>query len=697
MKKSVKIVIAILLVIVVALGVIIFAGKSQNKTNTENDSSSSDSENSSSDNSSEIVESEQNDDSISELSHSDIYVEKIIDDDFITGVDVSSFLSEINAGVTYKDFDGNSLDAQGFFNLLADGGVNYVRIRVWNNPTDENGNFYGGGNCDLDTAVQIGQYATNAGMKVLINFHYSDFWADPAKQTAPKSWSDMDIDEKTSALYDYTLESLETLIDNGVDVGMVQIGNETNNGIAGEDTWENMCKLFASGSSAVRYVADEYDKDIMVAVHFTNPENEGSYVSIASYLDKYGVDYDVFASSYYPYWHGTLDNLTSVLSDIADTYDKKVMVAETSYVRTLEDGDGHTNTEYEGKVGDAFDYDISVQGQAHELSAVAKAVSAVGDAGIGMFYWEPAWIPVNVYDEDADDVSDVLEANKKAWEEYGCGWASSYAGDYDEDAKEWYGGSAVDNEAWFDFYGNALETVNIYKYMRTGTDASKSVLSVTAESVNIALGEDVVLPDSVTVLYNTGDTEDVSVTWDTSNVDNNTKGIYEEAGKVNALGRDIDVTCTVTVSSANLLQDPGFEDGANDSAWTITDNAKNNAASIKDDSNNVRTGSYCLHFWAESDISFKVEQTMTLSAGTYTFGGFLQGGDCGDDAEFIIYIKDGDDIISEYSSVTSWQNWDNPEISGFTLDEDSEITVGFSVQAAANGWGSWDDFYLYEE
>src|SRR5699024_9184701 len=102
-------------------------------------------------------------------------------------------------------------------------------IRVWNDPYDADGNGYGGGNNDLDKAIKIGQRATQYGMQAQINFHYSDFCADPGKQMSPKEWMDFSIEEKEAALYDYTKDSLEELVNAGVNVGMVQIGNETNN------------------------------------------------------------------------------------------------------------------------------------------------------------------------------------------------------------------------------------------------------------------------------------------------------------------------------------------------------------------------------------------------------------------------------------------------------------------------------------
>jgi arabinogalactan endo-1,4-beta-galactosidase len=290
-------------------------------------------------------------------------------------------------------------------------------------------------------------------MRVLIDFHYSDFWADPGKQTAPKAWADMGTDEKAAALNEYTKVSLKSLLDAGVDVGMVQVGNETNNGIAGETDSAGMVKMFDAGAHGVRAISEETGKDILVAIHFTNPES-GRYSGYAQMLENGGVDYDVFASSYYPYWHGTLDNLNSELSEVAEKYNKKVMVAETSYVYTLEDGDGCENTETEadyteGK--DTFNFDVSPQGQADSVRAVVNAVASATN-GIGVFYWEPAWLGVS-------DISWSEQRDK--WERYGSGWATEHASGYDHDASS-AGGSSYDNQALFDFRGRPLESLDVF-------------------------------------------------------------------------------------------------------------------------------------------------------------------------------------------------------------------------------------------
>ncbi|NTV78184.1 MAG: cellulase family glycosylhydrolase, partial [Clostridiales bacterium] len=360
-----------------------------------------------------------------------IYIEKVnnLGDDFIKGVDISSYVSVTDSGAVFKDFSGAAIDGQGFFNLLKDSGVNYVRIRVWNNPYTSAGNGYGGGNNDVAKATIMGKMATNAGLKVLVDFHYSDFWADPGKQDAPKAWASMSLAEKETALYDYTKTSLTSMISAGVDVGMVQIGNETNGGIAGEASWTNMCTLFNAGSRAVREIETATGKDILVALHFTNPETSGRYTGYAATLKNNNVDYDVFATSYYPFWHGSLSNLTSVLSTVASTYGKKVMVAETSYAYTSLDGDGHENSVVQGKAGQTQNYAFSVQGQASAVRDVIAAVAAVGDAGIGVFYWEPAWIPVeNINNATAANTAATILANNKVkMETYGSGWASSFA------------------------------------------------------------------------------------------------------------------------------------------------------------------------------------------------------------------------------------------------------------------------------
>jgi len=195
----------------------------------------------------------------------DVFVEKVesISDNSIRGMDVSSFGSMMatfdylneEAGEDkygFRDYEGNLLARGGFFVFLKKQGVNYIRIRVWNDPMDAEGNGYGGGNNNLTVAKKMGRYATKAGMDVLIDFHFSDFWADPGKQKAPKAWADYTVEQKAEAIATMTEESLNELLEYGVNVTMVQIGNETNGKFCGESDWDSMNLLFDAGCDIIK-------------------------------------------------------------------------------------------------------------------------------------------------------------------------------------------------------------------------------------------------------------------------------------------------------------------------------------------------------------------------------------------------------------------------------------------------------------
>lgn len=375
-----------------------------------------------------------------------------LSDDFIFGMDASSVLVEENSGVKYYDFDGNEQDV---FKTFADSGINYIRLRVWNDPYDENGNGYGGGNNDLPTAIELGKRATDNGMKVMIDFHYSDFWADPKRQHAPKAWEGMSVEQKSEALYDFTKDSLEKLLDSGVDVGMVQIGNEINYGMSGEKQFEKVLELLKAGSLAVREVSKSYGKDIDVVVHYTRIQDKADVLTLVDRLIRGELDFDMIGMSYYPFWDGSFENMSRVLELINEKYGKKAFIAETSYCYTTADGDGSANSLSANDL--VKGYPASVEGQATMIRDICKSVNEVG--GLGIFYWEGAWIPVGPANAD----------NSPIWEQYGSGWASSYAADYDpEDAGLYYGGSSWDNQAFFDFEGHPLESINVFKYMRNG-------------------------------------------------------------------------------------------------------------------------------------------------------------------------------------------------------------------------------------
>ena len=614
---------------------------------------------------------------------STIFVEPVdgISDDFYRGMDASAVLALENSGVKYYNFDGEKQDV---FMTLAQAGVNYIRLRVWNDPYDENGNGYGGGNNDVATAIALGQRATKYGMKVCIDFHYSDFWADPKKQFVPKAWEGMDIEKKSDALYNFTLESLTQLLDAGVDVGMVQIGNEINNGMSGETDVANVRKLLTAGSKAVREAAVNSGKEILVAVHYTNIDDMKKLDTLLTGLQVKEIDYDIVGLSFYPYWHGTMDDLKNAITHIRNTYGKKVYVAENAYCYTAEDGDGSANS-VEGTDDLAEGYSASVQGQANEVRDVCAAASEAGAEGV--FYWEGTWIPVGPADADNSDL----------WEKYGSGWASSYASGYDpKDAGQYYGGCSWDNQAMFDFTGHPLASLNVFKYLKYGATAPLAVDSIPEVTVACNIGTDPELPDTVSVIYNDRSEAQVPVIWNTDDVaaiDTKNGGNFTVSG---TLEDGTEVTAAVTVDRINYVQNPSFED-ADTSMWTVNYSGETDPTDYPVKAADAHSGEVAFHFWSGSaDMDFSIEQSFTdLEPGTYELSAFSQGGDLSDDASMDLYaLVDGKELTAPFM-LTTYADWQNPVIPEIEVT-DGSLTIGVRYKCNVNSWGTLDDVTLYK-
>lgn len=613
---------------------------------------------------------------------SDIFVEPVanISDDFIRGMDASAVLVLENSGVTYYNYEGEEQDV---FKTLAQSGVNYIRLRVWNDPYDENGNGYGGGNNDVATAIELGKRATKYGMKVSIDFHYSDFWADPKRQHVPKAWKGMSNEEKCDALYEFTIESLTEILDAGVNVGMVQIGNEINKGMSGEIGMPRVMNLLQAGSRAVREISKTYDKEIQIAVHYTNIVNSHEIDKIASSLSEFGLDYDIFGLSYYPFWDGTNENMQTVAKNIIYNYGKKVMIAETSYCYTSEDGDGSGNS-FNGIDGLVDGYAATVQGQASMIRDICAAANEVGVLGI--FYWEGTWIPVGKASVD----------NSPIWEEFGSGWASSYAADYDpREAGLFYGGCSWDNQAMFDFDGYPLASLNVFKYLKYGSNASVEIDNIPKVHYSCNVGEKIELPEMVDVIYNERSSNKKSVVvWDETQlaaIDTSIGGTYEVTGTTTD---GLTVTCQVDVKMINLVQNPSFED-SDTSMWKITYVGEYNPTDYQENVKDAYTGNIAYHFWSEnSDMEFSIEQEFNdLEPGTYQLSVYSQGGDISPDSVMELYaITNGEEQNVSFM-VTTYGDWKNPTIPEIKV-MDGTLTIGVRMKCNARSWGTVDDFTL---
>ena len=633
-----------------------------------------------------------------------LYVAKVenLDDDFIMGMDASSVLSLEASGVKYYDYEGNEADV---FKTLAQSGINYIRVRVWNNPFDSNGNGYGGGNCTIDTALEIGKRATKYGMKLLVNFHYSDFWADPAKQMAPKAWKDLEIEDKANRLYEYTLDSLNKLKAAGVDVGMVQLGNETNGKMSGETVWYKIAQLMAQGAKAVREVFPES----LVAVHFANPEKVTNYVEYAKNLDYFKVDYDVFASSYYPYWHGTLDNLAKVLNDITEKYGKKTMVMETSYAYTSLDADFSANTISDGGAI-TKDYPFTIQGQANSVRNIIDTVANKLSNGIGVCYWEGTWITVG---------TNSWEENSMKWEQFGSGWASSYAVEYDpKDAGAYYGGCAVDNQALFDSEGKPLESLKVFNLVKNGNVVDIKPDAIADTNLICDLNGTITLPDTVDAVMSDNSKKTLPVEWkyyqvtdenyNTTKYDSLDFNAFKTGGvkKYDIVGvaGGMEAHCYLSMVEYNYLANYSFEEDSPNTkiptGWTVIEKGHANELYVEEKSTNAITGNKTFHYWGESNnsIEFNLEQKVeNLNTGTYKFSISKMGGDSGNYECYAYVILNGQIIAKQNLEINGWNKWNTATIENIQYTENDELIVGIYVKCqGANGgaWGNIEDALL---
>lgn len=642
--------------------------------------------------------------------------------DFIMGMDISSVITLFDSGVTFKDWNGNTINnVNSFCEFLASNGITHIRVRVWNNPYDANGHGYGGGNNDVAKAKQIADACEAAGMHMLVDFHCSDLWTDPSKQQAPKAWKDYTLDQKKDALKAFITDSLNTIDPNKNTVDMVQVGNETTGGFIGEKDIANMCTLFSAGSEGVK----AFNSSTKVVIHVESP-HKGSVTTWAKNLSEKNVSYDIIATSYYPYWHGTLANLKSEFQKVKETYGKDVMVAETSYAYTLEDSDGHENTVRKGNndTGDNIKDPFTEQGQATFIRNLINTVNEAG--GLGVFYWEPAWLTVgDTRGLTGTALESQIAANKQKWETYGSGWAASYAAEYDAvDAGRWFGGSAVDNQAMFYPDGTPTAGLRVWKYVKTGAVSNAvTVDDISNPAETVEQDGSYTLPNTVSVTYNTGKADE-SVTWASSaaeKIDTGNICTYIVSGKVN-FSKTITsgeykgktsapVTYTLNVKPKNLIPDKeaaGFESADAAAKYTVV--AADNSYNLKDGKpvkiiDNLRStdipsaGTYCVHWTnyknpdaAEGSLTYK--DVISLPAGSYIFEAKAQGAE----GEIVtLQILDADDqVLYAGSGVTleGWANWKTPVVS-FTLTETTDVKVRMVINMKSGGWGSADELYLH--
>lgn len=297
----------------------------------------------------------------------------------VLGVDLS-YVNEVEAcGGSYHDSAGRTDP----FEILSAQGANLARARLWNDPEWTE---YG----DLDDVSRTFRRARDEGMSSLLDFHYSDDWADPGRQDPPTAWAGItEVDQLAEALGAYTRDTLTRLDERGLLPDIVQIGNEINGGLVKEAVgldWGHDGPLLEAGIAAVREVAAASGSSIEVMLHVAQPENALPWFAGA---EEAGItDFDLIGLSYYPQWSQfSIEELASTVQRLGSAYDKGVVIAETGYPWTTEDADDTADNVLDQGLRR---YPLTPEGQSGFMSDLTAAVVANG--GMGTIYWEPAWL-----------------------------------------------------------------------------------------------------------------------------------------------------------------------------------------------------------------------------------------------------------------------------------------------------------------
>jgi beta-galactosidase len=299
--------------------------------------------------------------------------------DKMLGADIS-FLPELeNRGVKFSD-KGVQKDA---IEILKDHGFNYIRLRIFNDPAADSGYSPKKGFCDLEHTKQMAKRIKAAGMKFLLDFHYSDYWADPGKQYKPSAWKNLNFEELKKALYDYTRSVLLELKNQGTTPEMVQIGNEINHGMVWPEGHishlDSLAALIKEGARAVK----EVDPSVIIMVHIALGGQHDESVYFLDNMISRGVQFDVIGESYYPKWHGTLEDLTNNLAELSKKYKQDIVVVEYSQLKK-------------------------------EVNDIAFTVP--GNKGKGTFIWEPLNTWEKIFERDGKSNDLILmydEISKK--------------------------------------------------------------------------------------------------------------------------------------------------------------------------------------------------------------------------------------------------------------------------------------------
>ena len=365
---------------------------------------------------------------------------------------------------------------------------------------------------------------------------------------------------------------------------------------------------------------------------------------------------------------------------------------------TYDDADGFPNTISRESVFPRR-WPVTVQGQANAIRAAIAAVAAVGKAGIGVYYWEPAWLPVP---------GETREDREPLWERFGSGWATRAAAEYDpSDAGVYFGGTGWENQALFSFDGTPLDSLATWKLVRTGAKTIRRADSAEEQTLRVRLGDTIVLPQSVEVIMNDGSTKRFPCNGSRAEI-TNPRERYGRLSRlllsartvlpVYAFGngdfryRSVPGFARVYAVEQNYVENPGFEDD-DLSMWTILDETSSMDELFVQENRLMRNRQPRAPLLVKPENRLQVEQQITgLKPGGINFPSQFTVVTIGNQTMYI-YVKTADGELRQNTNVDGWRNFREPVIADI-LVSDGTITVGAYVSCDGKGWGSLDDFIL---
>ncbi|MBP3887844.1 MAG: glycosyl hydrolase 53 family protein [Cellulosilyticum sp.] len=483
--------------------------------------------------------------------------------EFLKGMDISGLPELEDMGKHFYDKKGNERE---IFDLLKENGVNAIRLRIWNNPeNNEDKKTY----CDLIHTVQMAKRIKLHQMHFLLDFHYSDYWADPGQQRKPKAWENLSFEELKQAVYQYTKEVIETLIDNGCMPDMVQVGNEIRSGMLfpeGEvPRYHELTQLINEGLRAVK---DAGKGKIQTMIHL---DQGGRYAYLKEWFDAViaeGLDdFDYIGISYYPFWHGTFADVKDSMERLVERYQKPLMVVETAHPWRRVEG-GFVDEEQEKIAG----FVANIKEQKKVIDLVMNITASVsGKMAQGVYYWEPVVIP----DEKSE------------------GWSA--------------------NMGIFDEKGVALPCLESFKFTREQTCFKEVAKVYNPREIIVEKGQKYDLPKEVEVLYFDGTLRKKAVEWKRQEILD--EDYIEVLGIVETLNQKVVQGIRLIKEDAegeNLIQNANFTNGLD--AWKVE-------TSSLDVKYNINEKEHSFELNSLKNFSLKLSQEVTIKEkGNYRLG-----------------------------------------------------------------------------